>query len=123
MIVWRKPATAGWHHESAQRVDSRPVKEIPWTKNIYLHFDATKDRSGARHTSMRMILSEQDVENLYLGLIAGRKDRLEKLSDIDRRVSKCRRAIAHRRIIAKKGTPEWKFADDLFQTLFEPETK
>lgn len=80
MDVYRKPRTAGWFDDSAQKVDSRKLSREAWSGKCAITFDATKDKSGERHTTMRMVLSENDVERLYAGLIQGRKNDIRELS-------------------------------------------
>lgn len=72
MDVYRKPATAEWYYDSAQRVDTVQILKDPWTGALDISFDATKDKQGDRHTEMKIRLSEQDAENLFAGLQRGR---------------------------------------------------
>ncbi len=78
MQVYRKPATAEWYDNSTKLVDNFPVTVEPWTGALSITFDATKDKSGERHTTMSISLDEKDVESLYNRLTQGRKNELRE---------------------------------------------
>jgi len=80
MDVYRKPATAEWYYDSAQRVDSQELTREPWSGVQRITFDGTKDKTGDRHTTMRVVLTETDVERLYAGLHQGRKRDIRDLT-------------------------------------------
>jgi hypothetical protein len=77
--VYRKAASAQRYYDSAQQVDSKELPKEPWVNQVFVTFDGTKDKSGERHTSMRIRLTEADVERLYHGLVQGRKGKLKEL--------------------------------------------
>ena len=90
MEVYRKPETAEWHHESAQKVDDVPIKVTPWVGAISIPFDATKDKSGERHTTIEIVLTEKEIEHLHSKLLEGRKNELKRLqSELKRLRSIC----------------------------------
>jgi hypothetical protein len=74
--VYRKPATAEWHYDSAQKVDEVEIGRAAWIDECPISFDGTKDKAGDRHTTMRIVLEENEVERLYSGLIRGRNEKL-----------------------------------------------
>lgn len=90
MKVYRKPETAEWHYESAQEVDDVTIKVSPWASQIAIPFDATKDKSGERHTRMVIYLTEKEIEHLHSKLLEGRKNELKRLqNELKQLRSKC----------------------------------
>ena len=81
MKVYRKPVTAQWHYESAQEVDDVKIKVSPWTSHISITFDATKDKSGERHTTIAISFTEKEIEHLHSKLLEGRKDQIKRLQN------------------------------------------
>lgn len=88
MEVFRKPATAQWYYDSAQKVDAVEFTRDPWSDAFDVSFDGTKDKTGERHTTMRLRLSEADVERMYAGLVQGRKNDLRELSATNDKLNK-----------------------------------
>jgi hypothetical protein len=76
MEVFRKPATAEWHYGSAHEFD-----RSGWHDQCHVTFDATKDKTGDRHTTMQIVFTETDVERLYAGLVQGRKEQIKALKE------------------------------------------
>ena len=79
MRIHRKPKTAKWDYGSVVMVDDVTIINKVWTDFREIEFDATKDKRRGRHTTMRISLSESDVEALYGGLIKGRQLENRKL--------------------------------------------
>ena len=79
MEIWRKPDTAEWYYESAQPVAEVTVDDSAWVDEMYVFFDATKDKSSYRRTTMRVNISAKEVTALYRGLIKGRKLKREQI--------------------------------------------
>lgn len=78
MKVYRKPRTAEWYYDSAQQVADVSVPNSAWTGCLRIQFDATKDKQGDRHTTIRVELSEADVERLHSTLLQGRRQALRE---------------------------------------------
>ncbi len=78
MLVFRKPKSVDWYHNSAQCLDDIDVTVEPWTGALQISFDATKDKSGERHTTVKILLAEREVENWYDRLVQGRKNELRE---------------------------------------------
>lgn len=79
MRIYRKPKTAKWGYESVVMIDDVTITNRGWTDFREIEFDATKDKRRGRHTTMKISLSENEVEALYGCLIKGRKLENRKL--------------------------------------------
>jgi len=88
--LWRKPATAEWYHNSAWLVEDVDVTDSKWTGHLMFYLDGTKDKSGSKHTSLRLDISETEVEKLYKGLLKGR---LAKLKECQRESDRLRKRL------------------------------
>ena len=86
MYVDRKPKTAEWWHASVSRVAEVNLKEkkSPWEDTLAITVDATKDKWGKRHTTIRITIEEKEIEYLYNRLIQGRKNKLRKLKAMEK---------------------------------------
>lgn len=98
MEVFRKPATAEWYYDSAQKVDAVEFPVGSWTGQMSVTFDGTKDKTGERHTTMRIRLDEADAERIYAGLMQGRK---KEIRDLSAEVTKLRKQLRQVRRVAK----------------------
>ena len=119
MDVWRKPASAQWYYDSAQFVDDVPISASAWTGTKYIEFDGTKDKQGGRHTDMRLALSAAEVENLYQGLVKGRKAELRRLEKLEREVSKLTTDVHSKYAEADFGTKEEAVLKSLWRKLLD----
>ena len=65
--IFRGPKSTGVLDET----DTKSIKEYVsnWHPDSWLEFDATKNKSGGRHTSIGVQVSEQDIISLHAGLV------------------------------------------------------
>lgn len=117
MILWRKPATAAWHYESAECVDHVDVSADAWTGDQRILLDGTKDKSGTRHTALLLKITESDVEKLYRGLQKGRKAELRRYGQLTRRLKEVEKIIADRYREAEYGSREEKAFEEVLDKI------
>lgn len=119
MYLWRKPATGQWYYESAKCVDEVEVTAEGWTGQTCIHFDGTKNKRGGRHTDLRLVLSESEVERLYQGLTKGRKAEIRRLERLEKQVGELTTSIRVMYLAAGYGTEKKKVLRRLWNKLRE----
>ena len=79
MKILRKAATAEWNSENVKEFEDLKLPTEPWTRSIAVTFDATKDDKAERRTVVKLVISETEIERLYVSLQAGRQKQQREL--------------------------------------------
>ena len=121
MIVWRKAASAQWNSKSASQVDTVDIGPEAWSGSRYVYFSGTIDKSGDRHTELRLALNEGEVEALYEGLQKTRREKAQKFDKTKNAIRNFKRqASKHRiRINPNRGTKVDRGEIDAILALFD----
>lgn len=77
MKLYRKPDTSEWWSEDDE-VDDLDIDVGSWTGYIEFEFDGTKNKEGRRHTALRVVIKEKEIEFLYKKLIQGRREEKQR---------------------------------------------
>lgn len=95
MKVYRGPKTKDFIDGSHEKVDEQEIKDIqPWTDEIKLQVNATKDAQGKeRQSVVTLVFKESDIDCLYKSLAVGRSNKSKALESANSQIRELEAAI------------------------------